>query len=281
LRVLSHRSVNYTNAVCVQFYRELLCPSVSRNGRVLPETRHAPAAQWREPRRLAPSRNEPTPARVSEAETRPQLSQACPRGHYRSSDMANTVAVVESAVSFRRGVESALQRAGFDPVDPEGTPSAVLVTLRSTEGCEVVERFAAAGTVVVALLPDPSAAEHAHALGHGAAGTVDWSADPEEIVAVLRVALEGRTRLPVAIARTLAGEWPGAHAPRPEFNEEEIEWIADLARGTPVARLADDTGYSERAMFRRLHDIYTRLGVGNRAEAIVAAERLGLLSEAE
>lgn len=194
--------------------------------------------------------------------------------------MANTVAVVESAVSFRRGVESALERAGFAPVEIGAEPSAVLVTLRFTEGCEAVERFVGAGAVVVALLPEPSPAEHAHALGHGAIGTVDWSADPEEIVAVLRVALEGRTRLPVAIARTLAAEWPGAHAPRPEFTEEEADWIADLARGTPVARLADETGYSERAMFRRLHDIYTRLGVANRAEAIVAAERLGLLNPA-
>ena len=192
--------------------------------------------------------------------------------------MANTVAVIETAVSFRRGVESALERAGFEPVDEGSEPSAVLVTLKSDEGCAAVERFAVAGATVVALLPEPSAAEHAHALGHGATGTVDWNAEPEEIVAVLRVALEGRTRLPVEIARTLASEWPGAHALRPEFTEEETEWIADLARGTAVARLADDTGYSERAMFRRLHDIYTRLGVGNRAEAIVAAERLGLLS---
>lgn len=193
--------------------------------------------------------------------------------------MANTVAIVEGAVSFRRGVESALERAGFLPTEPDSSPSALLVTLRADDACAAVERFASAGAVVVALLPNPTAAEHAHALGHGAIGAVDWSADPEEIVAVLRVALEGRTRLPVEIARSLAAEWPGAHAPRPELSEEEIEWIVDLARGTPVARLADDTGYSERAMFRRLHDIYTRLGVGNRAEAIVAAERLGLLSD--
>jgi DNA-binding NarL/FixJ family response regulator len=192
--------------------------------------------------------------------------------------MANTVAVVETAVSFRRGVEAALQRAGFDSVEADAAPSAVLITLRPPEACSEIERQAASGATVVVLLPEPTAAEHAHALSHGATGTVDWSADPEEIVAVLRVALEGQARIPVAIARELASEWPGAHAPRPEFSEEEIEWITDLARGTPVARLADDSGYSERAMFRRLHDIYTRLGATNRAEAIVAAERLGLLS---
>jgi DNA-binding NarL/FixJ family response regulator len=193
--------------------------------------------------------------------------------------MANGVAVVETAVSFRRGVEAALEKAGFSPVDPAAKPAAVLVTLRGDQGCAAVEEYAAAGSTVIALLPEPTPAEHAHALCHGATGTVDWSAEPEEIVEVLRVALEGRTRLPIEVARSLASEWPGAHAPRPEFTEEEVEWIAELARGTAVARLADDTGYSERAMFRRLSDIYTRLGASNRAEAIVAAERLGLLSE--
>ncbi len=194
--------------------------------------------------------------------------------------MSNRVAVIENAVSFRRGVEAALEKAGFASIDAATDPAAVLITLRPPEACADIERYAAGGATVVALLPDPTAAEHAHALSHGATGTVDWSADPDEIVAVLRVALEGQARIPVAIARELASEWPGAHAPRPEFTEEEAEWIADLARGIPVARLADDSGYSERAMFRRLHDIYSRLGAANRAEAIVAAERLGLLGDA-
>lgn len=56
-----------------------------------------------------------------------------------------------------------------------------------------------------------------------------------------------------------------------------MEWLAALASGSTVARLANETGYSERVMFRRLADLYGRLGVSGRAEAIVAAERLGLL----
>lgn len=188
-----------------------------------------------------------------------------------------TVAVAEVAASFRRGVDAALEKAGYRPVTLDEAPSAVLATLRQPDGCDLVEHLASSGIVVVALLPDPSPEEHAHAYSHGAAGTVDWNADPEDIVAALAAALDGRTRLPVEVARSLAAVWPSMHAPRPEVSAEEAEWLASLAAGTTVARLAEDTGYSERVMFRKLHDLYDRLGVTGRAEAIVAAERLGFL----
>lgn len=190
-----------------------------------------------------------------------------------------TIAVVETAASFRRGIDAALERSGFQPVALEASPTAVLVTLRIPDGCDTVIQLAATGVVVLALLPDPTPEAHAHAYSHGATGTVDWSADPDEIVAALRAALEGRTRLPAEIARVLASEWPSLHAPRPEIYEEEVDWLMALAAGTTVSRLADDTGYSERAMFRKLHDLYGRLGVSSRAEAIVVAERIGLLEQ--
>lgn len=188
-----------------------------------------------------------------------------------------SVAVAEEAASFRRGVDAALEKAGYRPVSIDDSPEAVLATLRFPDGCGTVTELAARGVVVVALLPEPTPEAHAHAYGHGAAGTVDWHADPDEIVATLRAALEGRTRLPVEIARSLSGEWPSLHAPRPEVDDEELDWLDALASGVTVAKLADDTGYSERAMFRKLADLYGRLGVTGRAEAIVAAARLGLL----
>jgi len=43
-------------------------------------------------------------------------------------------------------------------------------------------------------------------------------------------------------------------------DQEEAEWLDALARGATVVSLADDYGYSERVMFRRLRDLYERLG---------------------
>lgn len=192
--------------------------------------------------------------------------------------MAPLIAVLETAASYRRGLEAALNDAGFTITAEAGDADAVLLALRVPDGCQSADALIAAGKIVVALLPDPSPAGHAHAFEHGVASATPWDADPADIVTALTHALAGWARLPVATVASLAAHWPGAHTPRPDVTVEEVGWLADLAAGETVARIADETGYSERAMFRRLREVYERLGVTSRAEAILLAERLGLFS---
>ena len=192
--------------------------------------------------------------------------------------MRAVIAVVEAAASYRRGLEAALADAGFTITAEPGDADAVLLALRVPEGCEAADALVAAGKIVVALLPDPDPAGHAHAFEHGVASATPWDADPGDIVAALSHAIDGWARLPVATVRALAAQWPGAHTPRPDVTDEEVGWLADLASGETVARIADATGYSERAMFRRLREVYERLGVTSRAEAILVAERRGLFA---
>ncbi len=192
--------------------------------------------------------------------------------------MGAVIAVVEAAASYRRGLEAALADAGFTITAEPGDAEAVLLALRIPEGCAAADALVGAGKVVVALLPDPTPAGHAHAFEHGVASATPWDADPGDIVTALSHAIEGWARLPVTTVRALAAEWPGAHTPRPDVTDEEVGWLADLAAGETVARIADATGYSERAMFRRLREVYERLGVTSRAEAILVAERRGLFA---
>ena len=49
------------------------------------------------------------------------------------------------------------------------------------------------------------------------------------------------------------------------------------AGGSTVAALANQAGYSERAMFRLLHGLYQRLGVRTRTEALIRAHERGWL----
>ncbi|MDQ3641282.1 MAG: hypothetical protein M3450_07420 [Actinomycetota bacterium] len=58
---------------------------------------------------------------------------------------------------------------------------------------------------------------------------------------------------------------------------EEVGWLQTLARGATVARLAGEVGYSEREMFRILSNLYQRMGVVSRTEALVQAAQWGLL----
>lgn len=56
---------------------------------------------------------------------------------------------------------------------------------------------------------------------------------------------------------------------------EELGWLQRLAHGIRIIDLAAETNYSERSMYRHLSDLWRRLGVRNRQEAIVLAAHKG------
>jgi DNA-binding NarL/FixJ family response regulator len=73
------------------------------------------------------------------------------------------------------------------------------------------------------------------------------------------------------------GALPPATLPPPSLTDVEQAWLRRLAAGGTVAGLARGCGYSEREMYRRLSDMYSRLGARTRTEALLLAERFGLL----
>jgi DNA-binding NarL/FixJ family response regulator len=61
------------------------------------------------------------------------------------------------------------------------------------------------------------------------------------------------------------------------LSAERLSWLRALAAGRTVAQLADQAGYSERAMFRLLRLLYQDMGVGGRVEALLRARDEGWL----
>lgn len=191
-----------------------------------------------------------------------------------------SVRVVEEAAAYRRGLEEAFAGAGHQVAEEEETPDLALVALRVSADCARLEAWARRAPVVA--LVEPGDAETvAHALHHGAVAAVEWQAETARIVQVAEAAARGDALLPSAIARGLPAHGVDPHAERPHVEEEELEWLEELAQGSTVVDLADNYGYSERVMFRRLHDLYGRLGAANRSEALINAVRFGLLREGE
>ena len=192
------------------------------------------------------------------------------------------VALVEHSATYRRGLEPALTAAGLTVESPDdvrawaagGRPGVVVVASAPPESCELTEAVVSGGGTVVLLLPETSRAAFHHALAHGAVSAVDRNADPESIAAVVAAAARGQSLLPGPVVRHLAERGP-AHPPA--VSPEEAAWLASLADGRSVVEIADDAGYSERSMFRRLHELYARLGVSNRDAAVATAQRMGLL----
>jgi DNA-binding NarL/FixJ family response regulator len=192
------------------------------------------------------------------------------------SDGRLTIRVVEEAAAYRRGLEEAFTGAGHRVAGEDDVPELVLVAMRVAADCGRLETWSAQARVVA--LVEPGDAETvAHAFHHGAVAAVEWQAETSRIVEVAEAAARGDALLPSGTARGLPGNGGDPHAERPHVDEEEIEWLEELAQGATVVGLADAYGYSERVMFRRLHDLYERLGASNRSEALINAVRLGLL----
>ncbi len=69
---------------------------------------------------------------------------------------------------------------------------------------------------------------------------------------------------------------------RPSFDvltAEELSWLKALSGGGTVIDLAIDSHLSRRTVYRRLDIIWAKLGVDNKAQALVAASAMGLLDD--
>jgi len=186
------------------------------------------------------------------------------------------IRVIEEAAAYRRGLEEAFVGAGHRVAAEEEAADLVLVSWRGAADCSRLETWSARARVLALVAPG-DAETVAHALHHGAVAVVEWRAETARIVEVAEAAARGDMLLPSETARGLPETGGDPHAERPFVDEEEAEWLEALARGATVVGLADDYGYSERVMFRRLRDLYERLGASNRSEALINAVRFGLL----
>ena len=88
----------------------------------------------------------------------------------------------------------------------------------------------------------------------------------------------GFTLMPTHIARELTAQGDVSLAP-PQLSDRELRWLRALADNGTVLSLARSSGYSEREMYRRLSAVYHQLGARTRTEALLAAERVGLLAQ--
>jgi len=195
------------------------------------------------------------------------------------------VAVLDPLVCFRRGLAAALSHAGFEPYEPpdvedwvrSGDVGAVVIALLDDLDARRLKslRECAPQAPELALLSEVTVDAYRWAMRCGATAAVGRDAPPEDIVECLSAACAGRVLMPapVALALALAAD-PGEH---PTLTATEVRWLIGLSTGRTVVELAREVGYSEREMFRRLHKLYTHMGVCGRTEALLAAQRWGLV----
>jgi DNA-binding NarL/FixJ family response regulator len=199
--------------------------------------------------------------------------------------MTMQVVVHDPLVCLRRALSMPLTSAGFHPIEPpdvqawigSGEPGAVIVALLDEVSADWLKSFRdyAPTRPAVALLAEVTVDSYRWALRSGASTAVSRNAAPEEIVESLAAACAQRCIMPAGIAQRLALAVNGEK--HPALLTAEVEWLSGMTQGATVAELAKQAGYSEREMFRRLANLYVRMGVSGRTEALLAAQRWGIL----
>ncbi len=203
--------------------------------------------------------------------------------------MQSRVAIVGDTPTWRRGVAAILSDSGFVPVELGNLSEwkrgrggkAVIAAVSEPLVLDHIRRFCDEHPKipVVAVLAELTVSAYANAVHAGATAALGEQEPAEELVLVLETALRGRAAVPEPLVRAMAARIPISPKPEAWLEPGQADWLRHLSRGEPISDLADNVGYSEREMFRMLHDLYVRIGVRNRTEAIIWATRHGVLDE--
>jgi DNA-binding NarL/FixJ family response regulator len=118
------------------------------------------------------------------------------------------------------------------------------------------------------------------ALQAGANGYVLKTAEPEELVAAVRAVHQGQSALDPAIVGKVMSQLTGGPAPGlvEPLSAREIEVLRLAAQGLTNKAIGARLNISDRTVQGHLANVYGKLAVGNRTEAVTRAMQLGLIA---
>ena len=208
------------------------------------------------------------------------------------------VLIADDHTLFRSGLKGMLARAeGFEVVGEAKTgeeavmksaevlPEIVLMDIQMPQmnGIEATRRLLesnpAVGVVMLTMFGDDDSVFAA--MRAGARGYVLKGADAEEVLNVVSAVAVGEAHFGPEIARRLMGFFS---APKPappleafpEITAREVEVLDLIARGRANAEIARQLYVSPKTVRNHISNIFTKLQVADRAQAIVRAREAGL-----
>ena len=209
------------------------------------------------------------------------------------------VLVVDDHQLFREGLAALLNAAAETEVVGEaGTgleairqteqiaPEIVLMDIQmpGMNGIEATRRILAnqpdTGVIMLTMLEDDDSLFAA--MRAGARGYILKGADKAEVLRTVTAVAEGQALFGPAIAGRLtrvfqrAGQVEAAAAPFPDLTEREREVLELIAQGTSNNDIADQLRISAKTVSNHISNIFNKLQVADRAQAIVKAREAGL-----
>ena len=205
------------------------------------------------------------------------------------------VVVADDHPVFRSGLRMLLEDLGVEVVAEaadgraavalavEHRPDVVLMDLQMPElsGLEATRQLAAqapAVRVLVLTMAEDDATLLA-ALRAGAAGYLLKGAGPDEIDRAVRGVAAGEAVYGVGVAdrlRAVFAAGPAAAAPFPQLADRERDVLDLMAAGASNAEIARRLHLSDKTVRNYVSSIFAKLGVRDRAQAVVRAREAGL-----
>jgi len=210
-----------------------------------------------------------------------------------------TILIADDSAPFRDGMRAMLRREADLMLLGEATtgaeavrmalsrqPDVVLMDLHMPEGNgieatrQIVAQAPHIRVLVLTMFEDDDSVFAA--LQAGARGYLLKGADKAEILRAIRAVHSGEAIFGPAIAQRLMGYFAALRRPAatqppfPELTDREREILAMIARGRTNQEIAADLVVSLKTVRNHVSNIFAKLQVADRAQAMDAARRAGL-----
>ena len=222
-------------------------------------------------------------------------------GIYSRKTNKTTILLADDHPLFRQSVRSVLEKEPDfqvigEAADGEETisladelrPNVVLmdITMPGLDGLEATRQIKASHPdIAVLVLTIHSDEQHViEILEAGAAGYLTKSVFGEEVVQSIRAVVSGEMVLSSSVGQQLlkkAARYPTKAAPLPageKLSVRELEIIRLAAHGMSNKSIAAELGLTTRTVKGHLANVFSKLNVSSRTEAVITGLRMGLLS---
>ncbi len=232
-----------------------------------------------------------------DAATEAPVPAATPKGRASSADLPVTVLIADDQTLFRAGLAGLLSRDprieivgeaadGEDAVRQviQLAPDVVLMDLRMPvlDGVEATRRIVSErpATKVLVLTTFDTDTYVIQALSAGASGYVLKDSMPDAIASSIVAVMSGERVIASAVANRVIDMLTGSSTPK-EFYDgltpREVEILQLIANGMANKQIAYRLKISEKTVRNHVSNMYEKLGIYDRAQAVLYAVRKGLI----